>query len=602
MQKALPAPGALSPLTSRRKYREWEVYLRFFRYVLPYRRKILLSILTIFVGVPITQFGRFVDRYLVDEVILNVADPVAARLTLFWIIMAAQVAIWVVGRMLLMLRQVLGWYVDMRVTITLRKQFYSHLQQLSLQFHRSRPVGEHMYRSTADVGGGAVRMITTFGPELIEIVYSMLWAAGLLVFVDYRLTLLVLLYVIPYVAGAQYFYGRRQDVLRALRTEQQALMAALRDGIAGSKTVKSFGRIALQTRTYVAQIIRAQRMQIADFMIDLAGRWGILWAIQMVLKWGMWFYLAAQTVHGALSYGEFAVVLALSRDFETQMERIVLALQQVRLDLVPAERMLETLDVEPEIRDVPNAPVMPPIRGRLEFRAVGLVFPDGTTALREVSFVLEPGTYAAVVGPSGSGKTSLCSLLLRHHDPTTGVVMIDGRDVRSVRLNSVLKQLGVVPQEAFLFGGTVADNIRYGRPEADDEAVRAAARGAGLTEFLEELPDGLETELGEGTKLSGGQRQRLGIARALVREPRVLILDGPTASLDVRTEELVMRTFREVRRGRTTLMVANRLVTVADADVVFVMDGGELVERGTHAELLAHGGLYARMWREQTEA
>jgi ABC-type multidrug transport system fused ATPase/permease subunit len=459
-----------------------------------------------------------------------------------------------------------------------------------------------MYRSTADVGGGAVRMITTFGPELIEIVYSMLWAAGLLVFVDYRLTLLVLLYVIPYVAGAQYFYGRRQDVLRALRTEQQALMAALRDGIAGSKTVKSFGRIALQTRTYVAQIIRAQRMQIADFMIDLAGRWGILWAIQMVLKWGMWFYLAAQTVHGALSYGEFAVVLALSRDFETQMERIVLALQQVRLDLVPAERMLETLDVEPEIRDVPNAPVMPPIRGRLEFRAVGLVFPDGTTALREVSFVLEPGTYAAVVGPSGSGKTSLCSLLLRHHDPTTGVVMIDGRDVRSVRLNSVLKQLGVVPQEAFLFGGTVADNIRYGRPEADDEAVRAAARGAGLTEFLEELPDGLETELGEGTKLSGGQRQRLGIARALVREPRVLILDGPTASLDVRTEELVMRTFREVRRGRTTLMVANRLVTVADADVVFVMDGGELVERGTHAELLAHGGLYARMWREQTEA
>jgi ABC-type multidrug transport system fused ATPase/permease subunit len=306
-------------------------------------------------------------------------------------------------------------------------------------------------------------------------------------------------------------------------------------------------------------------------------------------------------MYGHLSIGEFSVVYFLARQFEIPMQRAVQLIQNTRLQLVPAERMLETLDVKPEIQDAPDAVPMPPLKGRIEFRDVNFEYVAGTPVLSDINLTIEPGQRVAFVGPSGSGKSTLLLLLLRLYEPTAGQILVDGLDLRSVKMLSYRNQLGVVLQETFLFGGTVAENIRYGKLKATDEEVRRAARMAELHDFIASHPDGYNRHLGEGTRLSGGQKQRFGIARALVRDPTILVLDAPTASLDTLVEGNVMETIRKVSKGRTAVMVATRLVTVTDMDAIYVLDRGRIVERGTHEHLLALNGLYRRMWDEQTQ-
>jgi ABC-type multidrug transport system fused ATPase/permease subunit len=315
----------------------------------------------------------------------------------------------------------------------------------------------------------------------------------------------------------------------------------------------------------------------------------------------MWLYVAYQTMYGHLSIGEFSVVYFLARQFEIPMQRMVQLVQNTRLQLVPAERMLQTLDVKPEIQDTPDALPMPALKGKIELRGVNFGYLTGTPVLRDIHLTIEPGQRVAFVGPSGSGKSTLIYLLLRLYEPTAGQVLVDGLDLRSVKMLSYRNQLGVVLQETFLFGGTVAENIRYGKLKATDEEVQRAARMAELNDFIASHPDGYNRHLGEGTRLSGGQKQRFGIARALVRDPAILILDAPTASLDTRVEGNVMETIQKVSKGRTTVMVATRLVTVTDVDTIYVLDRGRIVEAGRHEDLLAMNGLYRRMWDEQTQ-
>ena len=583
-----------------RAQREWQTFWRFFPYIWPVRWKVFLFILLGVVGAPLGQIGLFLWRYQVDEVILNTEPTVDYRIKIFFIVVGIQAFMYVLGHIFNTIWPILGFYVNMKVTIRLRTIFYDHLHRLSLAFLQTRPVGEHMYRSTADISGGLIGMITDTLPRFLTVIYEMIWACILLSMVDPWLTLLTLLYVVPYTGIVHYVYTRLQRALWDMNMIGQYTTAIRRDGIAGAKTVKSYGRVRWAVRRYSSTMIENTRYILRWVFLNIVAWDFVIWGFSQLMEKALWFYVGYRVMTGHLSIGEFTVVLILTHNFKNQMLGMVHLIQGIRLQLVSAERVLQTLDVKPEIEDAPDAVPMPALRGRIELKNVHFEYTTGTPVLRDINVTIEPGQRVAFVGPSGSGKTSLLYLMLRLYEPTAGEVRIDNLDIRSVQMLSYRKQVGVVLQDTFLFGGTIQDNIRYGKLRASDRDVEAATEEADLTDFVASHPEGYERHIGEGTRLSGGQKQRIGIARALIRDPAILVLDEATSSLDSRAEEHVMQTVRKASRGRTTVMVTHRLVTVMDADVIYVLEDGVIAEQGTHGDLLSQNGSYRNMWEHQT--
>lgn len=500
-------------------------------------------------------------------------------------------ALVIVQGMLAMGHSYLAARVSQHIMADFRVHVFAHLQRLSLGFFAKRRTGEILSRLMNDVG--AIQATVTDTPiDAAKQIATLVGGIAFLLVMNWRLCLLILMLLPLLVLVARLFGQRLRTLSTAIQDQTASTTTLVEEVLSGIRVVKSFvqthreeARFARQLRTTLETTLRRAAV-LAVFiptitLLTFAAAAAVLW------------YGGRQVIEGSVSPGDLFAFVLFAGILIGPFGSAARMFAQVRESQGAMQRVVEILDTQPEVKDRPDAVDMPPIRGDVHADRVSFAYDSRQPVLFEVSFEIKPGEMVAFVGPTGAGKTTLVNLLHRFYDPTEGSVTIDGHDLRTVRLDSLYRQIALVPQETMLFGGTILDNIRYGRQEATEEEVIAASRAANAHDFIIAAPDGYRTLVGEkGVNLSGGQRQRLAIARAVLKNPRILILDEATSALDAESEMLIQDALDRLMSGRTTFVIAHRLTTVQRADRILVLNKGRIVEEGTHASLMERKGLY----------
>ena len=485
--------------------------------------------------------------------------------------------------------------VGYRMVYALRRELFAHLQRLSLSFHTRARSGDLLTR----IAGDTNTLKDWFADSLLKFASGLLTVAGVLAVmfaVNWQIGLIAL-GTLPFLCySLLHLYRKTKLSVKAQRRQEGQVASRMSEVIAVIPLVQAFARErheearfdAVTTNT-LQEGIRIARLEAAatrsSEVITAVGT-------AAAVLWG-----AFEVLHGKLMPGELVLVVA----YVTNMYRPIKSLAKLSTDfskaMASADRISEVLDIEPEIRDRADAIDAPPLTGAIAFDGVSFDYGDGKDVLRDVSFEIAPGQRVALVGASGTGKSTIVSLILRLYEPRQGAVLIDGVNIQRYRRESLRHQIGLVLQESILFGATIRENIAYGRPDASTEDIVAAARAANADEFIRELPDGYDTVIGErGATLSGGQRQRIAIARAVIRNAPVLLLDEPMTGLDVESETKVREALDRLVAGHTSLMITHDLPSIADADLVLVLEDGRIVERGTHAGLVAESSRYRTLY------
>jgi ABC-type multidrug transport system fused ATPase/permease subunit len=487
-----------------------------------------------------------------------------------------------------------GWTGE-RMLADLRNQLFRHLQRLSLGFYERNRAGVIISRLTNDVE--ALDQLVTDGvTSLVQNTLLLAGTAVVLFFLDWKLALAALI-VMPVMALATAWFRKRSGrAYRAVRETLGAVTATLAEDIAGMRVLQSFTRegAARENFRVISDRYRQSNMQtvvlsgiyfpVVDFISSAA--------TAVVLGYGS--YLA---FHGQMSIGVLVAFLAYLSNFFDPVQQLSQLYNTFLSAVAALDKITDLMDEEPEVLDADRAVDLRQIDGHVSFADVHFAYGRGPEVLHGIDLDVRAGTTVALVGHTGAGKSTIAKLLARFYDPTEGSIKIDGVDLRQVSQASLRRQLGIVPQEGFLFAGTVAENIAFGRPQAERQEIIAAARAVGADEFIERLENSYETQLGErGSRLSLGQRQLVAFARALLADPRILILDEATSSVDIGTERKIERALRRLLDGRTAFIIAHRLSTIRDADLIVVLEHGKVVEQGTHDQLLALRGLYTSLY------
>jgi ATP-binding cassette subfamily B protein len=561
----------------------------------PYRWHALGLVMLVATTVSFSLYSLTVLAGLVGE--MDAEDGTRAGLLRGFLI---YVGVIVAGSLLSVLESYTNQLIGQGVMHRLRSSLHDHLQRVSIRFFTSTRTGEILSRVGTDVNAVQQSVTGTF-TDFLTNVLTLVIAFGIMLTIEWRLALATLVILPLWVYPTMRVGQAMRRLMREWHDEMGEMTAHLEEtlSVSGSMLVKSFGRSDHERVKFERSNDNLRSLSIRRMM---AGRWfnmgtGLFGAlIPGIAYW----YLGGLVVDGGLDVESVVAFAMLAQRVFGPFASIARINTTLLSSLALFERIFEYLDLRVEVDERPDSRRLTNARGELTFEATTFSYVPARTVLEDVSFEVKPGEMLALVGPSGAGKTTVTYLLQRFYDPQQGAVRLDGHNLRDLTLESVSAAVGAVMQDTYLFHSSLADNIRYGRLDATDAQVQAAAVAGGLEEMIERLTDGLETVVGErGYRLSGGEKQRVAIARAILKDPPVLILDEATASLDSRLERVIREAMEKLAAGRTTVVIAHRLSTVLSADQILVLDQGRVVERGRHEELLAFDGLYASLYREQ---
>jgi ATP-binding cassette, subfamily B, bacterial len=601
-------------LLSRRREKEeragpWELWKSLPRvrpYLQPYRKYLnwvlLLTLATVILGLAEPwPLAVILNQVLTDQNPTGVTRAIFGSDPTSWVVIVVMVVsrflIIVVGNATTVLSNFFGAKTEQNMVMDLRSDLFAHVQRLSFTFHDERQTGALMSR--INLQAASVGNIVMVIPPIIEALLTLVGMLVIAVLIDWEVALLALA-VVPLLYWSFGVYGSRiVPRLRKVQELEWKSLSIVHESMAMLRVIVSFGRedhehkrFREQGRTAVDERVK---LTVGQSMYTLFVQTATAAGTSLVLGVGAW-----HVMEGKIAVGELLVLMTYIGSVYRPLEQISTTVGMIHEELVQFNASLDLLDMEPEVKERADAIDLPRSRGHVVLSGVGFAYKGRRETLEGVSFEALPGERVAIVGHTGAGKSTLMSLLVRFYDPASGAIAIDDVDLRDLKLASLREQISLVLQEPLLFSGTIGENIRYGRLDASDEDIVAAARAANAHDFIEGLPRGYETPLGErGAQLSGGERQRICVARAFLKDAPILILDEPTSSIDSKTEGVILDALDDLMEDRTSFMIAHRLSTVRHADQILVLSEGRIVERGTHEELLRTGTVYRQLHEAQ---
>ena len=480
----------------------------------------------------------------------------------------------------------------------MREVMFRKFQRMPMAYFDKHQTGETMSYVTNDVEAIQAALVDNL-IELFTESSILVGSIAMMFYLDWKLSMLTMI-TIPLVGVSMRIFGRKIKANGAVIQERLAqITSLLQESISSIRVVKSFVREDYEIKRFCAQNELNFRAMMKNVQLNALLTPTVEFLAALAVTALVW-YGGYEVVNGILTAGELVAFLTYAVNLANPVKRLSRIYGRMQKAFAAVDRIFYVLDLEEAVNDKPNAKILPPVKGHVSFDGVTFSYDGSHNALEGVTFDVKPGQMIAFVGPSGAGKSTIANLIPRFYDVTGGAIAIDGLDIRDVTLNSLRSQIGIVPQETLLFSTSIMENIRYGRLDATDEEVIEAARSANAHEFISQMPEGYATLIGErGLALSGGQRQRIAIARAILKDPQILILDEATSALDTESEKIVQAALDQLMLGRTSFVIAHRLSTIFNADCIFVIDHGRVVERGTHSELLALDGLYSHLYNIQ---